>query len=231
VKRFYQKAEAVRSADGWGISLDDRPVKTPARRALVAPARKLADAIAAEWAGQEKTVDPESMPLTGLANAAIDRVAADPRGFATDLAHYGETDLLCYRADSPAELVSRQCKAWDPLLDWAAGRFGVEFETTTGIVHRPQPQATVDRLTATIEQYDAFHLAALSPLVRLSGSLIAALALAERAFDEADVWTATQVDEEWQAQQWGADEEAIAARDAKRREFGAAMRFLRLLDS
>ncbi|MEM8695644.1 MAG: ATP12 family protein [Pseudomonadota bacterium] len=230
MKRFYEKADATRTSDGWAIALDGRPVRTPSRKPLAVPARKLADAIAAEWAGQEEEIDPAAMPLTGFANAAIDRIAPHRAAFAAELAQYGETDLLCYRADSPAELIANQCAAWDPLLEWARKRFDAGFETTTGIVHRPQPEATVERLRAATEAYDAFHLAGLSPLVRIGGSLVAALALAENAFDEDTIWAATRVDEDWQASQWGEDEEAIAARDARRREFSAGMRFLRLLE-
>ncbi|MBC2776428.1 ATP12 family chaperone protein [Parasphingopyxis marina] len=231
MKRFYDEAKAVRTDRGWGIALDGRPVKTPARAALAVPSEQLGYGIAAEWNGQAEEIDPLSMPLTGLANAAIDRIAPDPEGFASELAVFGETDLFCYRVDSPAELAKRQYEAWDPLLDWAMRRYDIGFETTTDIVHRAQPDETVARLKAAVEAYDAFHLAPLSPLVRLSGSLIGALALVEGAFEEDAVWEATRLDEDWQEAQWGEDEEAIATRDAKRREFAAAMRFLRLLDA
>jgi chaperone required for assembly of F1-ATPase len=117
------------------------------------------------------------------------------------------------------------------MLDWAMKRYDIGFATTTDIVHRPQPEETVARLKAAVEAYEPFHLAALSPLIRLGGSLVGALALAEGAFDEQAVWDATRLDEDWQESQWGKDEEAIAARDARRREFAAAMRFLRLLDA
>ncbi len=231
MKRFYENADATRSSDGWTVALDGRTVKTPARNALAVPARKLADAIAAEWAGQEDKIDPAAMPLTGLANAAIDRVHPHQQTFAAELAEYGETDLLCYRADSPTELVARQCAAWDPLLEWAQKRFDIGFETTTGIVHRPQPAPTVERLRAATEIYSPFHLAGLSPIVRIGGSLVAALALVENAFDEDVIWSATRIDEDWQASQWGEDEDAIATRDARRREFSAGMRFIRLLEA
>jgi chaperone required for assembly of F1-ATPase len=231
MKRFYEEAKAVRTDQGWGIALDGRPVKTPARAALAVPAEQLGYGIAAEWNGQAEEIDPLSMPLTGLANAAIDRIAPDPASFAAELARYGEADLFCYRADSPAELAKRQSEAWDPLLDWAMQRYDIGFETTTAIVHRPQPDETVARLQAAVEAYDAFHLAPLSPLVQLGGSLVGALALAEGAFEEDEVWEATRLDEAWQETHWGEDEEAIAARDTKRREFAAAMRFLRLLDA
>lgn len=231
MKRFYDTAEAVRSDLGWGVALDGKPVKTPGGKPLALPAQMLTDAIAAEWAGQEDKIDPASMPLTGLANATIEQIAPNPKSFAADLAVYGETDLLCYRSDAPVELAARQCEAWDPLLAWAKKRYGVGFETTTGIVHRPQPQATVARLREEVSALDPFRLAGLSPLVTIGGSLVAALALIEGAFDEDTVWAATRLDEDWQAGQWGEDVEAIAARDAKRRQFSAGMRFLRLLDA
>lgn len=231
MKRFYDKADAVRTSDGWAVALDGRAVKTPARKPLAMASRKLADAIAAEWAGQEEKIDPAAMPLTGLANAAIDIVKPGHAAFAAELAEYGETDLLCYRADSPAELVTNQCTAWDPLLEWATQRFDIAFETTAGIVHRPQPAATVAQLKAATGAYGPFHLAGLSPVVRIGGSLVAALALAEKAFDEDTIWAATRIDEDWQAGKWGEDEEAIATRDARHREFSAGMRFLRLLET
>lgn len=231
MKRFYERAGAVRGSDGWTVALDERPVRTRGGRLLAVPARKLADAIAAEWAGQEGEIDPAAMPLTGLANAAIDRVAPHAAEFAAELAQYGETDLLCYRADSPAELAGNQAAAWDPLLEWARQRFDIAFETITGIVHRPQPESTVMRLRGATGTYDPFRLAGLSPLVRIGGSLVAALALAENAFDEETIWAATRVDEDWQIGHWGEDEEAIAARDSRRGAFGAGTRLIRLLDA
>ncbi|MFN2260266.1 MAG: ATP12 family chaperone protein, partial [Parasphingopyxis sp.] len=193
------------------------------------PSEQLGYGIAAEWNGQEGEIDPRAMPLTGLANAAIDVIAPDPHSFAAELAKYGETDLLCYRADNPAELQRRQCEAWDPLLDWATKRYDIGFETTTDIVHRPQPEATAERLAAATRALDPFRLAALSTLVRIGGSLVAGLALVAGEADEEQVWNAIRLDEDWQESQWGEDEQAIAARDAKRREFAAAMRFVRLL--
>ena len=231
MKRFYEEAKAEETDGGWGIALDGKPVRTPHRNTLAVPSEQLGYGIAAEWNGQEGDIDPRSMPMTGLANAAIDIIAPDPKAFADELAKYGENDLLCYRADNPRELQQRQCEAWDPLLDWAMKRYDIGFETTTDIVHRPQPDATVERLRAAVRALDPFRLAALSPLVRIGGSLVAGLALVAGEADEQDVWNAICLDEEWNESQWGEDEEAIAARDAKRREFAAAMRFLRLLGS
>ena len=230
VKRFYQKAEAAPSeGGGFTILLDGRPVRTPGRKALEVPTPALAEAIAAEWNAQGDKVEPRSMPLTGLANAAIDRVAPDPDSFAGSLAAYGETDLLCYRAEGPDALVHRQAEAWDPLLRWARRRFDVDFELVQGIMHRPQPDPTLGQLRHAIASRTPFELAALSPLVTISGSLVVALALAEAAIDLDTAWAAATLDEAWQAEQWGEDALATAALEARRREFEAAARFLTLL--
>ena len=229
MKRFWDEAKAEPAETGWRIALDGRAVKTPAKHDLLLPTEQLGYGVAAEWNGQEGDIDPRAMPLTGLANAAIDVIAPDPQRFAAELAKYGETDLFCYRVDKPAELQRRQCDAWDPMLEWAMQRYDIGFKTTNDIVHRPQPEATIERLNAATAALDPFTLAALSPLVTIAGSLVAGLALVERAFGEDEVWDAIRLDEDWQQSQCGEDEEAIAARDAKRREFAAAMRFLRLL--
>ncbi len=225
-KRFW-KAVTVEDRT---IRLDSRPLKTPARAELVLPTDALAHAIAEEWSTVEEAIDPREMPLTGLANAAIDRIAPDPAAFAVDLGRYAESDLLCYRADHPAELTARQGEAWDPPLDWARERYAIDFCVTAGIVHVAQPAETVRRLAAQVAARDAFHLAGLSPLVTLSGSLVLALALAEGAMTEADAWEAAELDQIWQAEHWGEDVLATIAREDKRRDFRAASRFLALLD-
>ncbi len=208
------------------VRLDDRPVRTPGRVPLALPTPALAEAVAEEWRNVAETVDPRAMPLTGLANAAIDRIAADPAPFAEGLARYAETDLLCYRADSPPELVERQDAVWNPLLDWARDRYDVHFTLVTGIMHQPQPEATVERLAQAVAALDPFRLAALSPVVTITGSLVLGLALLEGAADSDAVWQAAHVDEDFQAEIWGEDYLAIEAREAKRREYDAAVRFL-----
>src|SRR6478672_11583154 len=181
VKRFWKAAGIEQEGEGWGINLDGKPVRTPARSALVVPSEALARAIADEWDGVEEELDPRAMPLTGLANSAIDRVAPDRPAFAIGLARYAEADLACYRADWPPQLVERQAAAWDPLLAWARRRYDVDFATTSSLMHVPQPPATVERLGHAVAELDAFRLAGLSPLVTASGSLIAALAVVEKA--------------------------------------------------
>lgn len=212
------------------VRLDGRPVRTPGRLALVLPTDALAEAVAAEWRGVGETIDPRAMPLTGLANAAVDRIAPDPAAFAAGLARYGESDLLCYRADGPEPLVERQAAAWDPPLAWARGRYDVAFEVTSGVMHVAQPPATLARLGEAVAALDAWRLAGLSPIVTITGSLILGVALAERAMDADAVWHASRVDEAWQAELWGEDALAVQALEARRREFQAGAAFLAALD-
>lgn len=226
MKRFYK---AARAAAGGAIEIDGKPVRTPGRRPLVLPNQPLAEAVAEEWNVQSEEIDPRTMPLTGLANAAIDRVAPDPEIFARGLAIYGESDLLCYRAESPPLLVERQTESWDPILQWARRRYDVDFEVASGIMHRHQPKATVDRLAQAVHARSAFELAGLSPMVTISGSLVAALALAEGAIDVDTAWRAATVDEKWQSDHWGEDDEAVRALAARQRDFEAGWRFLSLL--
>ena len=228
MKRFYKHAEATADC---GIALDGRAVRTPAKAPLIVPTSALAEAIADEWAAQAETIDPHSMPLTGLANAAIDRVASHRETFIAELAHYAETDLLCYRADGPPGLIAAEAEAWDPLLDWAARRYDVAFAVARGIVHRPQPAATVARLTAALAARDDFALVPMQPLVTITGSLVIALALAEGAVGLDAAWAASQVDETYQALHWGEDELAAQARANRRADVDAAARFLSLLAS
>jgi len=225
MKRFWQAV----TVEGGEVRLDGRPVRTPGRAPLVIPFPRLADAVADEWRAVTGEIEPRAMPLTGLANAAIDRIAPDPVAFAAGLARYGESDLLYYRAEGPAELVQRQRAAWDPLLDWARHRYDVHFEVTTGVMHRQQQPATIARLAEAVAARTPFELAGLSPVVTVTGSLIAGLALLERAADAATVWHAARIDDDWQVEQWGEDDLAGRARDTHRADFDAGARFLSLL--
>ena len=226
MKRFYAAASV---GDGRRILLDGKAVTTPGRRDLALPTDALADAVADEWNAQEAEIDPRAMKLTGLANAAIDRIAPDPEPFARGLAAYGESDLLCYRAEGPAPLVSRQAQSWDPILAWAQQRYDAVFEFASGITHMPQPAESIARLNAAVAARDPFALAGLSPLVTISGSLLVALALAEGAISLDTAWAAATLDEQWQAEHWGEDAEAAAALAGRHRDFEAAARFLALL--
>jgi len=229
VKRFYAEARGVPADSGYGIELDGKPLRTPARRPLAVPTRTLAEAIADEWNAQVEAIDPRATPLTGLANAAIDRVAPDREAFARGLARYGESDLLCYRAEPGSRLAGRQAASWDPILAWARRRYQVDFAITCGVVPAPQARATLDRLEQAVLARTSFELAALSPLVTIAGSLVVALAVAEGAIDAGTAWRAAALDDLWQAEKWGEDAEAAKALDARRRDFDAAARFLALL--
>lgn len=230
MKRFWRDVSVEPASPGWTIKLDSRPVKTPARAALVVPTEPLANAIADEWSSVDGEIDPRSMPLTGIANAAVDRVAPDRQAFANGLAHYAEADLVCYRAEGPGALVEQQSKHWDRLLGWARRRYDVDFTTTSGLTHVAQPAATVERLSHCIVALDSFRLAGLSPLVTIGGSLIAALAVLEKAISPEQAWEAVSIDERWQLDQWGSDAEAEVALENRRRDFMAAACFLDLLD-
>jgi chaperone required for assembly of F1-ATPase len=230
VKRFWKDVEAVKEEGGWGVRLDGRPVRTPARALLILPTQALGEAIAHEWRAVEGEIDPRATPLTGLANAAIDRVAPDKDAFAAGLARYAEADLACYRADGPRELVDRQEKDWDALLGWARRRFDVDFSVTTGLTHVTQPPATVERLSHAVAMLDPFRLAGLSPLVTIGGSLVGGLAVLEKALTPEQAWDAVIVDDRWQLERWGSDAEAEAALENRKRDFFAAAKFLELLD-
>lgn len=229
MKRFWKTVSAVPDGDGWGIALDDRPVRTPRRTPLVLPSAALADAIAAEWDAQRADVDPAAMPLTGLANAAIDLAAPDPAAFIESVAAYAATDLFCYRDDRDAALQAEQAAAWNPLLGWAEARFGIEFALTQGILPIDQPPATIAALRAAALALDPWRMTALTPLVTIGGSLVAGLAGIEGAFDPDTLWRAVSLDERYQERRWGADAQSQAQRAAHQRDWDGAVRFLTLL--
>ena len=229
MKRFWEKAEAVATDAGFAITLDGRRVKTPAKADLFLPTEELATAIVAEWNGVRETIDPREMPLTGLANAAIDRIGPAKTDFASGIARYGESDLTCYRAEGPDPLVAWQRECWDALLEWARRRYDVDFALCTGVIHVEQPADTVRKLNHEVARLDAFQLAGLSPMVTIGGSLVAALAVHEEMMPAEAAWEAISLDDRWQLEQWGDDAEARAALDARRRDFLAAARFLELL--
>ncbi len=212
------------------IRLDDRPVKTPARAPLALPSRALAAAVAAEWAAQGDRIMPAAMPLTGLANAAIDHVLPDPLAFAAPLAAYAAADLLCYRDGRDAVLAARQAAAWNPWLDWAEAEFGVEFRLAAGVMPVDQPPATTARLTAAVQALDGWRLAALAPLVTIGGSLVAALAVLRGAARADALWPVVALDALYQEERWGADAEATAQHAAHQRDWDHAARFAGLLD-
>jgi chaperone required for assembly of F1-ATPase len=234
-KRFYRQAHVGEPAGGgFPLLLDGKPVKTPARRALTAPTAPLAQAIADEWNAQESVIDPARMPLTRLANAVIDAVAAATAPVAAEIAEYLGSDFVCYRAEAPAGLVERQAQAWDPVLAWASQVLGARFVLAQGVVHVAQPRAAIAAACARIPAAagnvkDVWRLGALSAITTLTGSGLLALALGAGAIGADAAWAAAHVDEDWQMVQWGSDERALERRAYRHAEFAAAAAVLRLL--
>lgn len=228
-KRFWKETRVEATDGGFQVVLDGRPVRTPAKAPLVLPTRALAEALAVEWDAQEELVTPALMPMTRSANSAIDKVTAQRVEVADMLAAYGDSDLLCYRAEGPDGLVARQAAAWDPLLDWAEGALGARLLPRTGIVHEPQDAAALAALSDRVHALGPFELAGFHDLVAISGSLVIGFAAFERAFDIETLWDASRVDETWQADQWGEDEEATEHAAHKKEGFLDAARFCMLL--
>lgn len=228
-KRFYDAVAVVEDEAGFGLRLDGRPVRTPMRNRLDMPARALAEAVAAEWDAQTEVIDPARMPLTRLANTALDRVEPNPAPIVEEIVDYAGSDLLCYRAEAPEGLVERQNAAWDPLLRWAMQELGARLAATVGVIHQPQPEGSLGRVRERLADRDSFVLAAIHNATTLTGSAIIALALEAQAVTADDAWAAAHVDEDWQIDQWGRDAEAEARRARRHDEFAAAARLLELL--
>ncbi|APE42350.1 ATPase [Sulfitobacter alexandrii] len=227
-KRFWKEAKAVPAGGGHAVELDGRPVKTPAKQPLILPTEAMAKAVAAEWDAQEGVINPHLMPVTKTANSAIDKVAAQHAEVADMLADYGDSDLLCYRADTPEELVARQKAHWDPMLDWAAEVLGARLEPRVGIMHRPQDPAALEALRRRTHALNDFELAAFHDLVSLSGSLVLGFAATMGARDIEVLWDISRLDEAWQAEQWGRDDAAEALAEVKKAAFLHAWRMFAL---
>lgn len=227
-KRFWAEARAIAQPEGYAVHLDGRPVRTPARTPMLLPNLVLAEAVAAEWAAQQGEVDPLSMPLTRAANSAIDTIGPNRAAVVDLIAAYGASDLLCYRAEGPAELVALQAEGWDPLLDWAAATLAAPLRVTAGIIAVEQPVESLSRLAEALHRRSDFELAALHDLVALSGSLILGLAVGSGHLAPEPAWGLSRIDEDFQARQWGVDDEAAAMAERKRMDFIAAARLMRL---
>lgn len=225
-KRFYTSAGIAEGPDGFAITLDGKQVRTPGKNALAAPVRALAEAIAAEWDAQKDDIDPMTMPLTRIANSVIDGVARDVQAVADDAAKYFETDLLFYRAGFPEGLTARQAEHWDPVLRWAADDLGAHFILTEGVMHVRQPEKAVAAVRSKLPT-DPWSVGALHVVTTLTGSALLALALKQGALDRAQVWAAAHVDEDWNREKWGADEEVEARRAARLLDFEAAATVLK----
>lgn len=224
-KRFWNAATAAAVPGGYSVTLDGRALKTPAKAALVLPTMAMARALAAEWDAQHDLVRPETMPACRAANSAIDKVIPQFAEVAGLVAAYGATDLLCYRAEGPEALVARQAAAWDPLLDWARQRYGAPLVATVGVMHIAQPPGSLAALSAVVHAQTPFQLAALHDLVAITGSLVLGLAVAEGRLSADQAFAASRIDEHWQIEQWGADEEAEKLEAARHSALHDAARF------
>jgi chaperone required for assembly of F1-ATPase len=227
-RRFYQRAGALSTKDGFAVCLDDKPIHTPAQRVLAMPTLALAEAVAAEWQAQQGLIDPAKMPLTRLANAIIDGVADAPGSVAAEIENYLGSDLLFYRADAPQELRQRQAQHWDVILAWARDGLGADFQLGEGVVHVAQPAAALKAGAAAIPT-DPWRLGAVHVVTTLTGSALIALAILRGVLSADAAWLAAHVDENWNMEQWGKDEMALQRRAFRLAEFQAAAAVLQSL--
>lgn len=225
-RRVYKDVTVSETDGRFGVYLDGRPVRTPAKAPLLLPTEPLARMIAAEWDAQAEHVRPETMPATRLANVAIDKIGATREAVIDAILEYGGADLLCYRATNEADLAARQAAAWDPLLAWLHDRFGVRLHTTAGVVHVAQSEGDLARLRRPVSGLTDLQLAAFHELVGLSGSLVLPLAFANGEIDAATAWTLSRIDEEWQIELWGRDPEAEKITQGKQEDFMLCAAFL-----
>jgi chaperone required for assembly of F1-ATPase len=228
--RFYKTVAVAGEDRRFCLLLDGKTARTPAKNELALPTRALADAIAAEWEAQGARIEPATMPLTRLANSIIDGVIGREAEVRGDIAKYAESDAVCYRADNPHELVVRQVKAWNPVLEWAQGALEADFQVAEGVIPVRQSEAALAAVRRALEAYDAYRLAALHVMTSLMGSVVLALAHARGRLSAEEAWTAAHIDEDWQISQWGHDAEAATRRAQRWRDMQAASRLIRLLD-
>ena len=228
-KRFYKEVSFSEKDGLCCVELDGRPVRTPSRSRLAASSRQLMECICQEWRAQRQWIEPDSMPLTRLANTVIDGVSIHMDDVRQAIIAFAGSDLLCYRAERPAELAQKQAEAWDPVLEWVQARYGARFETGAGIAHVAQPRESIDALDRYLADLSAFELAPLHVMTSLTGSLFLALAVAEGRLDVDQAWCAAHVDEDWQIALWGEDKEAQTRRGRRLEELRSAARFLELV--
>ncbi len=228
MKRFYDKVDVAGSNDGHIVTLDGRPIHSPSHNPLILPSHELAEAVAAEWAAQEEKVNLAAMPLMRLAGIAIDDTATRPAAVVEAIAAYGATDLTCYRAESPPDLAARQHRQWQPLLDWAADRHGAALVVAVGVTPVRQPDESLAALRRAVAVDGPFRLSGLYAATACCGSVVIALALRDGEIDLDAAWSAAQLDEDYQIEKWGEDEEAAERRRNLRADLDAAARLLEL---
>lgn len=227
-RRFYKTVSVAGAKPPFAIRLDERPVRTPLKRALELPTIALAEAVATEWEGQGEKIEPHTMPLTRLANTTLDRVEPDLDRIIGEIVDFAGSDLVCYRAEKPLGLVERQAKVWQPVLDWARSTLGAEFQATEGVVHVRQPDAALQATRNYLAQKSPWDLTAIHNITTLTGSALIADMACANAIPASEAWDAAHVDEDWQIEQWGWDEEARHRRNHRRREFDTCLRFCEL---
>lgn len=228
-KVFWSDVSIAEAGDGYKVLLDGRDLKTPAKATLQVPTRALAENIADEWRALEGKVDPDKLPLTKLANAAIDKVAVQFEPIVDMLAEYATTDLLCYRATAPKGLADRQEQVWQPLLDWFAQTHHIRLEVCSGVMPIRQPTAVLTASAALLKKHTHFELAAIYDLITLSGSFVIGLATAKENLSVSDAWIASRIDEDWQIAEWGEDEDATLLAETRQKAFERAAFVLTLL--
>lgn len=226
-KRFYK---AVSVGNDLTILLDGRAVKTPLKQKLILPTRGLAEAVASEWVAVDKVINPALMPLTKLANTAIDTVTASRDHVLREIVAYAGNDLVCYRAEKPSDLVALQAEAWDPVLLWAKATLGTEFLKATGVIHIDQPPEALSAMQSRLSILDNFTLTAIHSAMTLTGSALLALMLHAHATTADQAWAAAHVDEDFQIAQWGPDAQAAQRREWRKADFFAAVRLMELLN-
>ena len=232
MKRFWDTATAETAGQAWRVMLDGKPMRLPGGALLLLDNPALAHAIATEWqqAGGTKggAMSAADTPLTRMAGTAQERVAPNAKAVALEIARYGETDLLCYRAEDPDDLVQRQAAQWQPWLDWAAQRYSARLLVTAGIMHRPQPPEALAALVAAVAAHPPATLAALGLIVPATGSLILGLAVAEGVLSAESAIQAAQLDELYQAELWGVEWESEERRARIAADIALAARYLTL---
>ena len=229
-KRFYVAVTVEPAAEGFSVRLDGKPVRTPAGTPVNLPTEAAADLVAAEFAAQAEKIDPVAMPVTRLVNTAIDGVATDPQAVLEDVLRFSSSDLVFYRADSPDGLVHRQAEAWDPIIDWARSALGARFFLAEGVMHVEQPREAIAAVGVHLRQRaEPLRLAALHVITSITGSALMAIAFEAGALDAESVWTAAHVDEDWNIEHWGLDEEAAARRAFRKRDMMGAAALIKAL--
>ncbi len=222
-KRFYKDVTTGPLNGGFGVLLDGRPVRTPAKNLLAVPSPEIAERLRAEWHAQSEEIDPAKMPVTRLVNSAVDGVASNQQAVFDEIVRFAGTDLLCYRAASPEGLVARQREGWDPVIRWAADSKSARFILVEGVMHQEQPKQAIDAFAEALSAYnDPLARACIHTVTTLTGSALVALALAERAVAVEQAWALAHIDEDWQIEQWGTDEEAFRRRELRREEMDIA---------